>query len=325
MFKLAFLINPVSGGGVGNQVFTRLEEILDSFGVPRESWTAELTEANRLEEQTDALIRSARTLIAVGGDGTLGIVLDRVRRMRPGTAIGLIPLGTGNDLGRALGVYRIYDSKGLVACLKRLLKAPSLPFDLWDAGDGKSTVVSYLSTGLDAGVLRAFDRARKRGKVFGGAVGNKLYYLRALLSRLRYRLPAGARARVETDAGWIDIPLAGKRVLLAANINSYAAGAHPFPGSRFDDGVLEVAVYESLWKYMAITAGSRILPRLAHWMRGGQPRYHARRLELFLPHGTPLQIDGEDVTHQFPDGALTVSFATRVRLLDLRRSFYALF
>ncbi len=325
MFKLAFLINPVSGGGVGREVFARLEEILDSFGVKRDSWTAEMTDATRLEEQADALILSSRKLIAVGGDGTLGIVLDRVRRLRPNTTIGLIPLGTGNDLGRALGVYRVYNSKGLVACLKRLLKAPGLPFDLWDAGDGQTTLVSYLSTGLDAGVLRDFDRARKRGKLFGGAVGNKLFYLRAFLLRMRYKFPAGAQVRLETDKGWIDIPLQGKRVLLAANINSYAAGAHPFPGNRFDDGVLEVAIYETLWKYFLITAGSRVLPRLARWMRRSQPTYHARRLELRLPHGTPLQIDGEDRTNHFPGENLTVSFVARVRLLDLRRSFYALF
>lgn len=325
MFKLAFLINPVSGGGVGREVFARLEEILDSFGMKRDAWTAEMTDASRLEEQADALIRSSRRLIAVGGDGTLGIVLDRVRRLRPNTAIGLIPLGTGNDLGRALGVYRVYNAKGLVACLKRLLKAPSLPFDLWDAGDGRATLVSYLSTGLDAGVLRAFDRARKRGKLFGGALGNKLYYLRATLSRLRYRFPAGAHARVETDAGWVEIPLEGKRVLLAANINSYAAGAHPFPGNRFDDGVLEVAVYDALWKYFLIATGSRLLPGLARWIRRSQPRHLARRLELRLPHGTPLQIDGEDHTNGFAEGVLSVSFAARVRLLDLRRSFYALF
>src|SRR5690606_19669537 len=120
MYKLAFLINPASGGGMGAEVHARLEQVLDSFGLKRESWIAEMTDAGRLEEQTDALLRTTRKLIAVGGDGTLGIVLDRVRRLRPNAVIGLIPLGTGNDLGRALGVYRIYDTKGLVACLKRL-------------------------------------------------------------------------------------------------------------------------------------------------------------------------------------------------------------
>jgi diacylglycerol kinase family enzyme len=321
--KLAFLINPASGGGAGAEVFARLEEILGSFGVRRDTWIAEMTEAGRLEEQADALIRSSRKLIAVGGDGTLGIVLDRVRRLRPSTVIGLIPLGTGNDLGRTLGVYRVYDSKGLVACLKRLLMAPSLPFDLWDAGHGTATVVSYLSAGMDAAVLRDFDRARKRGVVRGGALGNKLFYLRALIARAGHRFPAGARARLETDGGVIDVPLEGKCSLLAANIDSYAAGARPVPGNRFDDGLLEVAVFDALWRYLAIVVASRVLPSAARW--AGLRRYRARRIELFLPAGTPVQIDGEDFTGRFPDGPLAIAFAARVRLLDLRRSFYALF
>src|SRR4051812_49427920 len=122
MYELAFLINPISGGGVGKQVFHRLGEILDSFGMDRSSWTAELTDAGRLVEQSDALLQSSRKLIAVGGDGTIGMVLDGVRRLRPSVTIGLIPLGTGNDLGRALGIYRVYNAKGLIACLKQLLK-----------------------------------------------------------------------------------------------------------------------------------------------------------------------------------------------------------
>jgi hypothetical protein len=47
--KLAFLINPASGGGAGAEVFARLEEILGSFGVKRETWTAEMTEPGLLE------------------------------------------------------------------------------------------------------------------------------------------------------------------------------------------------------------------------------------------------------------------------------------
>jgi diacylglycerol kinase family enzyme len=325
MYKIAFLINPVSGGGAGAEVYGRLEEILGSFGVKRDTWTAALTETGRLEEQTDALIRSSRKLIAVGGDGTLGIVLDRVRRLRPSTVIGLIPLGTGNDLGRALGVYRVYDAKGLIACLKRLLRAPSLPFDLWDAGRGSATVVSYLSAGMDAAVLRDFDQARRRegGVLRGGALGNKLFYLRAMMARAHHRFPLGARARLDTDHGVIEIPLEGRCALLAANINSYAAGARPVPGNRFDDGLLEIVVFDTLWRYLMVVAATRILPGAARWIR--PPRWRARKVELFLPPETPVQIDGEDFTGRLPESPLTVTFAARVRLLDLRRSFYALF
>jgi diacylglycerol kinase family enzyme len=323
VYKIAFLINPVSGGGAGAGVFERLEEILGSFGVKRGTWTAEITETGRLEEQADNLIRSSRKLIAVGGDGTLGIVLDRVRHLRPSTVIGLIPLGTGNDLGRALGVYRVYDAKGLIACLKRLLRAPSLPFDLWDAGHGGATVVSYLSAGMDAAVLRDFDQARRCGALRGGALGNKLFYMRALFARAGHRFPAGARARLDTDQGLVEVALEGQRALLAANINSYAAGARPVPGNRFDDGLLEVVVFDTLWRYLLVVTASRILPAAARWIR--PPRWRARKVELFLPPETPVQIDGEDFTGRFPDSPLTIRFAARVRLLDLRRSFYALF
>lgn len=326
MYRIAFLINPASGGGVGAEVFSRLEQVMESFGMKREAWTAELTDATRLGEQTDALLRAARKLIAVGGDGTLGIVLDRVRRLRPSTVIGLIPLGTGNDLGRTLGVYRVYDHKGLVACLKRLLMAPSLPFDLWDAGGGAATVVSYLSTGMDAAVLRDFDRARKRGVVTGGALGNKLFYLRALIKRARYRLPQGMRARLHTAGGPVDIDLSGKCSLLAANIDSYAAGAHPVPGTLFDDGLLEIVVFDTLRRYLAVVALSRLFPAFSR--HAGLARYRATRLELFAPGGAPpvpVQIDGEDFTGRFDMNPLAVAFAARVRLLDLRRSFFALF
>jgi hypothetical protein len=100
------------------------------------------------------------------------------------------------------------------------------------------------------------------------------------------------------------------------------AGARPVPGNRFDDGLLEVAVFDSLWRYALVTAGTRILPGLARW--AGVPRYHARAVTLDLPPGTPVQVDGEDCTGRL-EGVFSVTFAVRVRLLDLRRSFFALF
>jgi diacylglycerol kinase family enzyme len=218
----------------------------------------------------------------------------------------------------------VYDAKGLIACLKQLLKAQSHSFDLWDVG-GKATLVSYLSAGLDASVIRNFDQARKLGKLQGGSFKNKLYYLKSFCSQLHYRLPEGSHARIETSDGVFELPLAGRRAFLAANINSYAAGAHPFSGGRFDDGVLEIAVFASVWKYIFVTVGSRSYPTVAQWMRRKLRWYRAYTVTLTLPTGTPVQLDGEDFTSAAQESAITISFAARVQLLDLRRSFYALF
>jgi hypothetical protein len=157
---LAFLINPISGGGVGKEVFQHLGEILDSFALKRETWSAEFTDPDRLTAQIDGFLIGSKKLLVVGGDGTMGMVLDRMRRLRPTAAIGLIPLGTGNDLGRALGIYRVYSAKGLIACLKRLLKAPAHSFDLWDVG-GEAT---WCLISAPAWMPRCCDPLTKRGK-----------------------------------------------------------------------------------------------------------------------------------------------------------------
>ena len=324
--NIAFLINPISGGGIGRKVFHQLPEIMDSFGFQRSEWKAELTEANRLEIQTDVLLASARKVIAVGGDGTMGFVLNRLRLRELGdTEIGLIPLGTGNDLGRSLGIYRIYNERGLLACVKRLLKAQCARFDLWDV-NGTLTMASYVSLGMDAAVLHDFDVARKAGRIPKGTVFNRLFYVQAFLRRASYRLSGGCSLLLRGPGGEQRIELKGSLCCLVGNINSYAAGARPFPGARFDDRTLEVIVFDRLWKYAAVAALSRTIPRIARYLRGSLRVYRAESVELNGCDGEFCQLDGEDVTGFLREaGRMTIKPARQVQLLDLRAAFFSLF
>lgn len=324
--EFAFLINPVSGGGIGRDVFRHLPEILDSFGVPRQNWLAELTEASQLEEQTDRLLASAKRVIAVGGDGTIGFVLSRLRyRKRKEVEIGLIPLGTGNDLGRSLGIFRVYDQKGLLACVQRLLKAPAIRFDLWKV-NGEKTLASYVSLGMDAAILHDFDQARKQGKIPQGAFFNKLYYVKAFFTRSRYRMPSGSVLRVWRRGRQEEIPLAGALCCLIANINSYASGSQPFPEGRNDDRRLEVLVIRRLRHYLLMMAVSKLWPRATRWLRRWLPLRQAEKAEVTLAHSEYAQLDGEDIG-AFVSQALflRVEPAGQARLLDLRQSVFSLF
>jgi diacylglycerol kinase family enzyme len=323
---IAFLINPISGGGIGQNVYFQLPEIMDSFGFKREEWKAELTESNRLEEQTDALLASARKVIAVGGDGTIGFVLNRLRlKDLDDTEIGLIPLGTGNDLGRALGIFRIYDQRGLIACVKRLLKAQGTRFDLWDV-NGSMTMASYFSLGMDAAVLHDFDVARKGGKIPKGSFFNRLYYVKAFLRRSNYRISGNCFLELTGNQGVEKVPLHGALCCLIGNINSYAAGAKPFPWARFDDAILEVVVFDRLWKFALLVACSRTLPRFARYMKNHVKVYQARSATIDVMTGEFGQIDGEDISLVLAtSGKVIIKPARQVQLLDLRSAFFSLF
>jgi diacylglycerol kinase (ATP) len=324
--ELAFLINPISGGGIGKEVYRYLPEILDSFGVRREQWTAELTESALLTDQTDRLLNQARRVVAVGGDGTIGFVLSRLRhRRRKDVEIGLIPLGTGNDLGRSLGIFHIYDQKGLLACVQRLLKAPAIRFDLWKI-NGEHTMASYISVGMDAAILHDFDQARKAGLLPQGAFFNKLFYVKAFFQRSRYRMTQPATLQWWRKGRSETVALQGALCCLVANIDSYASGARPFPEGRINDKCLEILIIRRLRLYLLMVTMSRLWPRGMRLLRRWLPIIQADKIDLRSPESEFAQVDGEDMSQTLSrDKHWIIEPAGHARMLDLRSTTYNLF
>ena len=73
-------------------------------------------------------------LPACGGDGTVGWILsvmDALDLPRPRPAIGIIPLGTGNDLARSLNWGGKYRDKPLRKVLLDVAKAEVVELDRW--------------------------------------------------------------------------------------------------------------------------------------------------------------------------------------------------
>ena len=108
MYKFFFLINPVSGGGQGKVIHKFLPEIMESMDFKSDEWKAEFTRKEGMDEQILNALASTETLVAVGGDGTVSSVFSIMLASEYASKvqIGLIPLGTGNDLARVLGLYK---------------------------------------------------------------------------------------------------------------------------------------------------------------------------------------------------------------------------
>jgi diacylglycerol kinase family enzyme len=101
--KFHFIINPVSGGGQGKIVFAFLPEIMRSMAFDEDEWKREFSAQFGFEEQIENALANSQCLIAVGGDGTVTAVFDVLLRHPEfkNAKVGLIPLGTGNELARA--------------------------------------------------------------------------------------------------------------------------------------------------------------------------------------------------------------------------------
>jgi len=243
-------------------------------------------------------------VLAVGGDGTVNEAARGL--LGSGVPLGIVPVGSGNGLARALRIPR-----SPARALAALENAVVRPIDV-----GTVNGVPFLNVagvGFDALVGWAFHRAGREGGRRG-----ILTYVRISFGLLRSYEPAALRIEA---AGQV---IAGRPFIVAfANGLQYGGGAVVNPGRRLDDGQFEVLVFEMgstlellataplmftggierARGYRRIETAAAVVtaetPMEHH--RDGEPEPGARRLEIgLLPRALPLLVPRE--TAEDPKG-----------------------
>ena len=218
-----------------------------------------------------------RTLVVAGGDGTLHALVQRLwdRGELGESTLGILPLGTGNDLAHGLGVP--LDPVGAAAAVRF---GEPCSVDLVVADDGTVVVnAAHAGVGAEAGVRAA---PLKR------FLGPYAYHVGAALAGAR---TDGWRMSVEVDGERVG----GDVVLLAAVMNgSTIGGGSPLaPAADPTDGVVHVVV--------ACTDGLAGRVELARGLRTGT---HLDVSGVTCTTGTEVRITGEPVRHNV-DGELS--------------------
>jgi len=225
------IVNPVSGNGKTGQRWAGLEERLRIEGAQFEvEFTREPGHATQLAR--DAVTAGCRTIVSVGGDGTLNEVINGLvadGRADPDVKLGLIPGGTGSDFGRGVGLPR----DPLEAAL-RLLKAEPRGFDVGQItcklGEGTNTryFINVAGIGFDGAVS---DRVNRSSKALGGTIPYLSSLLVTLFSyankRVRWTLDGQARDEVLNS-------------VIVANARYFGGGMFISPNSKMDDGLFHV-------------------------------------------------------------------------------------
>src|SRR5947209_2996961 len=143
--QVVAVLNPRAGGGRAGRRWREMEWRLQAAGLSIQT-RATGARGDAIELARNAALVGTATILAVGGDGTAHEVLNGLLSSGDATRcrMGVVPLGTGTDLARALGV------RGRFRDVMRLLTTPRIR--LLDvgvaAGPRRSYFLNFAEMGL---------------------------------------------------------------------------------------------------------------------------------------------------------------------------------
>lgn len=275
------IVNPTAGAGRAARLVPWLRERLG----PRPEAELHVTRrpGDAEEMAADAARHGHDRVVAVGGDGTVQEVVNGLLRQSGTVELGIVPVGSGNDLARSLGL-----PTDPAEAWKLAMGRVTLPIDAARARNGAGQERWFASAGgigFDAQVATAM--ADRRGWQAGRAG-----YLLTTLSELR----RFENCRVEIT---LDGETFSRAALFVAVANGayYGGGMHIAPDAKLDDGRLDICVVGDISRLTVL----RELPNLyrgTHVRNPAVSMHTARTIEIDGDSGTRIHLDGE------PFGAL---------------------
>jgi diacylglycerol kinase (ATP) len=295
-----FLINPMARAQGGQRLWNTLQEACARLGyVEDKDYSLEWTRSGHTVEQARRAAANYNRVLAVGGDGTVRAVAEGVLKAATGAALGVIPQGTGNDFARAVGLYQLWARRrvlGVAEVIKWLVTGPTTAVDVLSLND-QLLFLCYCGVGWDARICRAYTQLRRHPPmqaVLRGRLINEGIYAMLALRYCTTRLAGLCLQLDRPETGWMaaDLP-PGACAVIVSNVASYAGGASLTVGSSPGDGQFEVTPIPRPWLF-ALLVLSRYWSRLRRFCPLQSQRVNG--LQLSLPGGCALQVDGDDAT-----------------------------
>ena len=272
MSDTILLVNGSAGGAVRDQVAAACE-VLSRHGNVRTVETGDTDDLDGLIAELDD-----ERLVLCGGDGSVHLAVERLdAAARLDVPLGLIPLGTGNDLARGLELPLDAEEAA-----QRIIEGRPQPIDLLRSEDGHICV-----NALHAGVgVDAAQRAQDLKETIGAAA----YPLGAIAAGVAVE---GWDVTVEVDGEPL-VASNGERALMVAvmNARTFGGGTPMAPHAVADDGRLEVVLVN--------VAGPAARAAFATQLRRGA---HLDREDVAHTSGRSVTIRGEPIGYNI-DGEL---------------------
>jgi diacylglycerol kinase (ATP) len=285
--ELALVANPVAGKGRNDTPVAMVAERLRHAGLAvRVLRGGDAAESERLARE--AVSDGVDGLVVCGGDGMVNLAAQ-VLAGTP-TPLGIIPLGTGNDTARALGL----PVKDPLAAADVIVGGSRRVIDLARCGD--RYFVTVMAAGFDALV-------NERADAMTWPKGELKYSL-AILAVLKSFRPIAYTLDLDGRTRRVE----GMLVSIG-NGDSMGGGLKVTHGAELDDGLLDVVLFTSVPRRELI----RTYPKLfsgGHTRHPAYERHRVKRVTVAAP-GVVAYADGErfgelPLTVEVAAGALTV-------------------
>ena len=271
--QIVLLTNPTSGKGRGARVRDLVLPHLRRAGLEV------IAIAGRDADEALDLAREHVTagtdaLVVCGGDGLANIAVQALAKTD--VPLGVIPAGTGNDVGRYVGVSKKDPVAAADKVIAKVISGHTRTIDL--ARTGGRYYVTVLAAGFDAVV-------NERANAMTWPHGQMRYHV-ATLAELRTFEPLPYTLSLDGEQRRL------KAMLVAVgNGPSFGGGLRITEGALLDDGLLDVVVIKPMSKVELV----RTYPKLfkgTHTTHPQYERHRVRKVTVAAP-GIVAYADGE--------------------------------
>jgi len=271
------IVNPAAGRGRASNNIATLKSLLLANEIDHE--IIESRFRGDIEKQLEMRVNAgAKNVIVAGGDGSVHEAVNGVMRARNSAALGVIPIGTGNDFAKACAMPPHWEDAAILLADRISSKAPDRRIDVGQMND--RYFANGAGIGFDAKVTLIAEKALL-------PIGD-LAYLIAVFQAM-WDGVITPKLRIDYDRQSYDGPM------LLASINNGDWVGSMFqiaPMAKNDDGRLELVFAKPVtnWRLLCL------LPKLMQGTHIGEPEIeHAtiKRCNIFASAPVPSHLDGE--------------------------------
>jgi diacylglycerol kinase (ATP) len=299
--ELVFLVNPASANGSTGARWPEISRRAAEAGIVGETlFSTGPGEITALAERVVA--DGARTIVAVGGDGTVYETVNGLMRADAARVeLAVIGRGTGKDFVRSHGIPTSVAGalETIRAGRTRIVDAGRARYTAWDGSAAESWFGNFGGAGISGAIAR---RANESSKALGGRAS---FVWATVAVFARWRSEA-----VEIALG--DERRSGRYFEILAMLGEYTAGGMRMaPGASVADGLLDAVLIGDVTKADFV----RTFPKVYRGRHLGHPKIELLRaptVSVEAERPLPVALDGEQ------PGTTPVTFEVVPNALRLR-------